>query len=150
MRYKLRLWDLRAWRVVIFFNKSESSSFLLVDVGSRLNHVNRCILFFVFLIFFLPVIILCHDLHNKLVSELRLLDLEWRQSLRLRSLMEEMILVCGMSRCVPYWFNRGYPKHWRVKMLNQQQCMMKRRMNLRRKHIVLFYCAWVMRYFVRL
>ena len=103
---------MRALRVVISFNNSESSSlYLLLDVSLRLNHVNRCVFCFHFSYYFPPIIILCRDLHNKLVSELRLLDLEWQQSLRLRSLMEETIYVYGTLRCVPYWFNRGCPKH---------------------------------------
>ena len=43
-----------------------------MDVGLRLNHVNHCVLFFIFSYSFLPIIILCRDLHNKLESKLRL------------------------------------------------------------------------------
>lgn len=60
-------WGFGIWElgVVISFNNSESSSSSSpVDVGLRPNHVNHCVLFFPFSYSFLPIIILCCDLHN--------------------------------------------------------------------------------------
>ena len=74
--YKLGLWDLRASRVIISFNNSKSSLSSPLDVGLRPNHINHCVFCFHFSYSFLPIIIFCHDLLNKLVSKLRLLDLE--------------------------------------------------------------------------
>ena len=87
-------------------------------------HKSLCVLFssfyyFSLLLYFVVVF------HNKLVLELRLLDLEWRQSLRLKSLMEDSISICGVLRCMPYWFNSGYPKHWKVKKFYQQRCLIR-------------------------
>ena len=42
--------------------------------------------------------------------EHRLLNIEWQESLKLRSLMEKTISVYDALRCVPYWFKKDCPK----------------------------------------
>ena len=81
-------------RIVITFNKSKSSSlFSLVDVDFRPSHIICCV-FSIFIIFFSSILLFfVMVFHNKPVSKLRLLNMEWRQSLRLKSLMEEIMVM---------------------------------------------------------
>ena len=65
---------------------------------------------FLFSYYLLLLLFFIKVFHNKLTLEHRLLDIEWQESLKLRSLMEKTISVYDTLRCVSYWFKKDCPK----------------------------------------